>query len=112
MDGTPLTDLCDRLAVRLDDHRLTRYQLIDLATMLVCVQRGLQHADGAGGGGAMDDLDTRLRWIRNHAQESPLAELRAHVGGAIDAAARALEGEAVHLHPENASISSQERAHA
>lgn len=116
MDGTQLTHLIDRLAVRLDDRTLTRYQLIDIATVLVFVRRDLLREFAARGSTiavrtAIDDLNGSLSWMLDHAGEAPGVELRAQVTLATRAVSRILGWDASRPRP-NPHRPSRERAHA
>ncbi len=115
MQETQLTHLRDRLAARLGDRTLNRYQLIDIATVLVFAHRDLlqgfdAHGSTAAQKTAIVALRTSLNWIFDHGADAPCAELRVHVTAAADNFSRALDRRTSHL-PLGAHPSSQEHAH-
>ena len=112
MDGTHLTLLCDRLAARLDDRVLTRFQLIDMATVLLVAQPYIHQGAVAQSGTDMDVLNTSLRWIRDHAQDALVADLRSEVAKAVDGAAQILGRQGSCPQPGCRGESGQEWAHA
>ena len=112
MHRLQLTDLCDRLTTRLVDTKLTRYQLLDMATALMFVQRDLNRGIGVYDGTAIDALSTSLHWIRDRARDASVDELRSHVATASYAAARMFAGDAGQPHPPYRQRVVQERVHA
>lgn len=117
MDVPSFTGLCDRLAARLSDSKVTRGGLIDIATALMLVRLDLEHEVGAQRGTAawqtdLTDLHTSLRWICNHAHVAPLGELHTRVAEAAEAAARIVRREASSPRWELSSQPLQERANA
>lgn len=112
MDGTQLTHVIDRI----DDRTLTRYRLLDVATVLVFVRRDLLREIAAWGSttavrNATDDLNGSLSWMLDHAREAPGDELRARVTLATRAVSGILGRDASRPRP-SPHRSSQERAHA
>lgn len=117
MDDSQLIGLRDRLAARLVDDALTRYQLIDIATVLMFVHWDVRQAPVAQPSPgvepvAIDVLGTTLCWIREHADEAPIVELRARIAAAVDAVAHIGGYTSVHPSRHTSPLSPQERAHA
>lgn len=90
MDSPRFTDLCDRLVAQLGDPSLTRFQLIDMATVLVLVQRDIDRGIDGCDRATVDALNTQLHWIRDQAHEASVDELRFHLPAAARATAYVL----------------------
>lgn len=112
MHRLQLTDLCDRLTTRLGDTKLTRYQLLDMATALMFMQRDLRRGVETQSGAVIHDLHVSLAWVRTHREGAPISELRAHMLAAMNAAASILGYDTSSPHPDNSSPPHQERVHA
>lgn len=110
MDGSRLTNLCDRLIAQLADPGLTRFQLIDMATVLMLVQREIDRVIDVRDQAAADALNTPLHWIREHAHEASVDDLRSHFAAAARAAAYVLSRGAGESYQESFQVFSQERA--
>ena len=96
MDGPRLTDLCGRLAARLDDSNPTRCELIDMATVLMLVGGDLVRRTGVSDRSAIESASTLLHWIRDHAQNASIAEIRSYLAAAVDTVACAIEHGGAH----------------
>lgn len=112
MDSPRLTGLCSRLVVQLGDPSLTRFQLIDMATVLMLLQRDIDRGIDVRDRAAVDALNTPLRWIRDHAHEASVDELRSRFAAAARATDHILSHSAGESYPESRQFSSQERARA
>ena len=106
MEESRLGLLSDRIAARLDEDALTRYQLIDIATVMMFIQRYLYSRNMVQNGTACHNLDASLEWIRNHAAGAAVPELRARLTTAVDAVSHILGREASRTRPETSRVSS------
>ena len=104
MEEIRLTRLSDGIAARLSDDALTRYQLIDMATVLMFVQRYLHGKGMVQGGTALHDLEMSLGWMRDHAADAPVPELRARVTTAMDAVDRILGRDVTRPSPQGSRV--------
>ncbi len=111
MNGPQLTDLYDRLAAQLGDPSLTRFQLIDMATVLMLVRRDLDREIDVRDGTAIAALTAHLHWMRGHAHDASVAELRSHLAAAIDVTGHVLVHTVGQPFPENCRLLERERAH-
>lgn len=112
MDSSQLTDLFDRLTARLADPSLTRCQLIDMATVLTLMQQNIDRGIAVRDRATVNAVNTSLLWIRNHAQEASVDELRSHFAAAARATVHILSHSAGEPYPEGPQLLGQERAHA
>lgn len=90
MTPQKIGEVCNRLTDRLSDPALDRYQLLNLAAVLVLVQSDLDRAfsqleEGVPERVSLDELTMSLRWVRAHRAGTSAQELRDHVSTACGA---------------------------
>lgn len=112
MNATQRIQLCNRMVARLEDVSATRYELIDIATVLVFVQRDLTRmidarSEPGPNSDTVDELTASLRWIRRQGQEASLADLRTHVGVAVQAAIAGIRQLGIDASPIYSHVSNQ-----
>ena len=113
MDAPRLTDVCDRLVARFADRTLTRFELIDMATVLMLVRHDLEQGIAVQDRSAIDTASTPLRWIHDQAQDASVAALRSHVAAAVARfTAHVPAHDTAQPHPTSRQPSNQERVHA
>jgi hypothetical protein len=111
--------LRNRMAARLEDGSLTTLQLLDIATAVTLLRGFLDRALMAHQAAGFDPhtvqtADTSLQWIKFHANDASVAELRHHIDVALRTAAASLavldlDGPSVHAN--DVEISGQESAY-
>lgn len=112
MNATQRIQLCNRMVARMEDVSATRHEFIDIATVLVFVQRDLTRvlnarSDPGLNSDTVDELTASLQWIRRHGQDASLADLRTRVGAAVQSAAAALHQLDVDASPIYSNASNQ-----
>ena len=80
---------------------LTRFQLFDMATVLMLVQWNIDRGMGVHDRATVNAVNTSLLWIRNHAQEASVDDVRSHFAAAARATAHILSHNAGEPYPKS-----------